>query len=208
MRVRGTDQNFYVALPVAFFSGLGVAVSLLDDQTSSLVGVAISASLLPPAVNAGLLWVAFFFADANRISSVCERLSQSMSNSTGSNITWNRMLDIFDDNDLMSCEMLATSLGYEEYAKNTYYSMGWTSLLVTLANIALIWISSMLMFRVKEVLPIKKNIFWEDLGVARKVYQRQALIRVEHVKLSDVRLSSSEDPMIVTDGNINGEVQP
>jgi uncharacterized hydrophobic protein (TIGR00271 family) len=61
MFVRGTWQNFLIALPVAFFSGLGVAVSLLDDQTSSLVGVAISASLLPPAVNAGILWVAYWF---------------------------------------------------------------------------------------------------------------------------------------------------
>lgn len=41
MRSRGTWTNLLVALPVAFFSGLGVAVSLLDDQTSSLVGVAI-----------------------------------------------------------------------------------------------------------------------------------------------------------------------
>jgi len=35
--------------PIAFFSGLGVALSVVDDSTSSLVGVAISASLLPPA---------------------------------------------------------------------------------------------------------------------------------------------------------------
>jgi Domain of unknown function (DUF389) len=206
MRVRGTDQNFYVALPVAFFSGLGVAVSLLDDQTASLVGVAISASLLPPAVNAGVLWVAFFFADTNRISSVCERLSEAASNV--SSIPTNRMLNIFDDSDIMSCEQLANSLGYQEYAKDTYYSFGWTSLLVTLANILLIWISSMLMFRMKEVLPIKKNIFWEDLGVARKVYQRQALFRVENVKLPDACLSSSEGPVFVTDGSENEGVLP
>jgi uncharacterized hydrophobic protein (TIGR00271 family) len=61
MVVRGELSNFLVALPVAFFSGLGVAVSLLDEQTNSLVGVAISASLLPPAVNAGILWVAYSF---------------------------------------------------------------------------------------------------------------------------------------------------
>lgn len=57
MSSRGSLQNFLVALPIAFFSGLGVAVSLLDDQTSSLVGVAISASLLPPAVDAGICWL-------------------------------------------------------------------------------------------------------------------------------------------------------
>ena len=38
-----------LGIPIAFFSGLGVALSVIDEQTSSLVGVAISASLLPPA---------------------------------------------------------------------------------------------------------------------------------------------------------------
>lgn len=46
---RGTYTTFLTGFPIAFFSGLGVAVSVLDDSTSSLVGVAISASLLPPA---------------------------------------------------------------------------------------------------------------------------------------------------------------
>ncbi|KAL3917623.1 MAG: hypothetical protein SGILL_004627 [Bacillariaceae sp.] len=58
---RGNLTSLYAGLPVAFFSGLGVAVSLLDDVTSSLVGVAISASLLPPAVNCGMLWVSQLF---------------------------------------------------------------------------------------------------------------------------------------------------
>jgi uncharacterized hydrophobic protein (TIGR00271 family) len=61
MKSRASYESLYVALPVAFFSGLGVAVSLLDEQTSSLVGVAISASLLPPAINAGVIWVAYGF---------------------------------------------------------------------------------------------------------------------------------------------------
>ena len=60
MLSRSTLRNLYFGIPIAFFSGLGVAVSLLDDQTSSLVGVAISASLLPPAVNAGLLLINAF----------------------------------------------------------------------------------------------------------------------------------------------------
>ena len=41
--------TFFIQFPIAFFSGFGVALSVLDDSTSSLVGVAISASLLPPA---------------------------------------------------------------------------------------------------------------------------------------------------------------
>ena len=38
-----------------FVGGIGVALSVLGNNTSSLVGVAISASLLPPAVNTGML---------------------------------------------------------------------------------------------------------------------------------------------------------
>ena len=49
MLSRCTKSSFYAGIPIAFFSGMGVALSLLDDQVSSLVGVAISASLLPPA---------------------------------------------------------------------------------------------------------------------------------------------------------------
>ena len=39
---------------------MGVALSILGNHTASLVGVAISASLLPPAVNAGICWAHAF----------------------------------------------------------------------------------------------------------------------------------------------------
>ncbi|KAG4073563.1 hypothetical protein HA402_000787 [Bradysia odoriphaga] len=42
----------FTAIP----SGAAVAIAILGENIASLVGVAISASLLPPAVNAGLLW--------------------------------------------------------------------------------------------------------------------------------------------------------
>ena len=35
----------------------------------------------------------------------------------------------------------------------------------------------MLMFRLKEVLPIEKKIFWSDLGIARKIYQVCVLVQ-------------------------------
>ena len=41
-----------MGLLVALPSGAGVAFSILGGNVGSLVGVAISASLLPPAVNA------------------------------------------------------------------------------------------------------------------------------------------------------------
>jgi uncharacterized hydrophobic protein (TIGR00271 family) len=39
---------------IALVSGIGVSISIMNRNINSLVGVAISASLLPPAVNAGI----------------------------------------------------------------------------------------------------------------------------------------------------------
>lgn len=44
--------GIFIALP----SGAAVAIAILGENIGSLVGVAISASLLPPAVNTGLMW--------------------------------------------------------------------------------------------------------------------------------------------------------
>lgn len=183
MVTRGTTQNFIVAIPVAFFSGLGVAVSMLDDQTSSLVGVAISASLLPPAVNAGILWIAFVFAKSNVIDPSCvkDTMSEALqeaadANETGSRALGTGFLDaVFDTQEHHFFDKCDTDRHVGQY-----YRSGAVSLLLTLANIVLIWISGMLMFRMKEVLPIKKKVFWEDLGVARKVYQHRAMLSSEH----------------------------
>lgn len=54
MKTRGQVSGLLVGLAIAVPSGLGVALSVLGNNTSSLVGVAISLSLLPPAVNCGL----------------------------------------------------------------------------------------------------------------------------------------------------------
>ncbi len=49
---RGLVRSLYVGVLIAVPSGAGVALSVLGGNSGSLVGVAISASLLPPAVNA------------------------------------------------------------------------------------------------------------------------------------------------------------
>ena len=54
MAVRGEIANLLMGVMVATASGIGVAVSITAGAINSLVGVAISASLLPPAVNAGM----------------------------------------------------------------------------------------------------------------------------------------------------------
>ncbi|XP_050526386.1 uncharacterized protein LOC126897051 isoform X3 [Daktulosphaira vitifoliae] len=55
--VNMTDiKSLWVSIVLAFLTGIAVPIALLGNNTFSLVGVAISTSLLPPAVNAGLLW--------------------------------------------------------------------------------------------------------------------------------------------------------
>lgn len=51
MTSRGLLRGLWIGAFIAIPSGVGVAVSSLTTNISSLVGVAISASLLPPAVN-------------------------------------------------------------------------------------------------------------------------------------------------------------
>lgn len=53
---RGLYRSLYVGCLIAIPSGAGVALSVLGGNAGSMVGVAISASLLPPAVNCGLYW--------------------------------------------------------------------------------------------------------------------------------------------------------
>ncbi|XP_018572228.1 uncharacterized protein LOC108911715 [Anoplophora glabripennis] len=56
MLSRGELRSLWVGCLIALLSGAAVALGILSDNFASLVGVAISTSLTPPAVNAGLLW--------------------------------------------------------------------------------------------------------------------------------------------------------
>jgi hypothetical protein len=141
MQVRGNWQNFFVALPIAFFSGLGVAVGLLDDQTSSLVGVAISASLLPPAVNAGILWVAYWFQHQDWLS-IAQPVHPGIVGPYNDDFT----------DDLLDEHGSGPEEADEKYDNRTdFRNAGIISLALTVVNIILVMLSSMLMFRLKEV---------------------------------------------------------
>merc|ERR1719495_1601766 len=67
MTGRGQPKVMYEGLLIAVPSGVGVSIGLLDSDMCPLVGVAISASLLPPAVNTGMLlaysWLGKFDVD-------------------------------------------------------------------------------------------------------------------------------------------------
>lgn len=47
--------------------------------------------------------------------------------------------------------------------------MGIISLMLTVANVIMVAIGSALMFRAKEVLPVKKKVFWSDLKVSQSL---------------------------------------
>lgn len=142
MLSRGTRETFLAGIPIAFFSGLGVALSVLDDQTSSLVGVAISASLLPPAVNCGMLLV----------------------------------VALINGNDWSHFSLdYENQLELQNSSTHKFSDMAILSLLLTIANVIMVALGATLMFRAKEVLPVKKKVFWDDLKIARRLYQGRAV---------------------------------
>jgi len=53
---RGNYRSLWIGVLWALPSGTGVALALLQGSAGPLIGVAISASLLPPIVNCGILW--------------------------------------------------------------------------------------------------------------------------------------------------------
>lgn len=149
MLSRGTRTTFLAGIPIAFFSGLGVALSVLDDSTSSLVGVAISASLLPPAVNCGMLFIVAWFKGEQ----------------------WDDFSFKYEETPVLY-ELFLDKYPVE---RNTFSQMAIMSLFLTVANVIMVAIGATLMFRAKEVLPVRKKVFWDDLKIARRVFQGRAL---------------------------------
>lgn len=94
--------------------------------------MAISASLLPPAVNSGIVLISWYFTEKD--------------------------IELF-------------FISPKQWSQYAFVSLG-----LTLVNIIMIWLSSIIMFRMKEVLPIEKNVFWSDLGIARKIYKGKAIL--------------------------------
>lgn len=69
MSIRGDPTGLLTGIAIAIPSGMGVCLSILGGNTSSLVGVAISASLLPPAVNAGVCFVYSILLQVDAVTS-------------------------------------------------------------------------------------------------------------------------------------------
>ncbi|XP_065355475.1 uncharacterized protein LOC135949942 [Calliphora vicina] len=80
-------HSLIVGVFTAIPSGAAAAIGILGGNIGSLVGVAISASLLPPAVNSGLLWALaliykFFENDESRYSNVVKNTMYSNNQAT------------------------------------------------------------------------------------------------------------------------------
>ena len=77
---RCQQRNLVVGFLVAMPSGVAVALGVLGGNFGSLVGVAISASLLPPAVNAGILWSSALFVKLDLDLGSLDNSSQRIGN--------------------------------------------------------------------------------------------------------------------------------
>ncbi|CAL1545025.1 unnamed protein product [Lymnaea stagnalis] len=169
MSTRGSLRSLLVGVLIAIPSGAGVALSILGGKVGSLVGVAISASLLPPAVNAGLLWanalVVTFRPPLINYSSIA---NSSDNGTTVSQPEYKGHLKCpaFKDNEFVPeyfCDMARESV-----------VLGVVSLLLTILNIVCIIIMGIVVLKIKEVAPIhsgpaaENQFFGEDIKIARE----------------------------------------
>ncbi|KAK6620158.1 hypothetical protein RUM44_006559 [Polyplax serrata] len=142
MMSRGLLRSLWVGILIALPSGAGIALGLLGDNSGSLIGVAISASLLPPAVNAGLLWA---LATVEVVTGGVKTEEQ--------------------------LKILADRI-YSNHLPSEYALLGCVSLSLTLVNIFCIFLAGIVVLKIKEVAPkaTTEEIqqFWHhDIKVAR-----------------------------------------
>ncbi|XP_037885994.1 uncharacterized protein LOC119635306 isoform X2 [Glossina fuscipes] len=150
MRGRGNVRSLWMGVLWALTSGTGVAVALLQGSAGPLIGVAISASLLPPVVNCGLFWALaciWLIYPGTRIP----HLKGELHNTTS-----------------------AYPFLYTDYLPTEFLINGIVSCLLTVVNVICIFITAIMVLKIKEVSapytasPDLKR-FWEtDLRTVRK----------------------------------------
>ncbi|XP_043068627.1 uncharacterized protein [Drosophila bipectinata] len=150
MRGRGNVRALWMGVLWALTSGTGVAVALLQGSAGPLIGVAISASLLPPVVNCGLFWslaCIWLIYPEKRIP----HLKNEAMNSTS-----------------------AYPFIYTNYLPTEFLINGIVSACLTIVNVICIFITAIIVLKIKEVSapytasPDLKR-FWEtDLRTVRK----------------------------------------
>lgn len=152
---RGQLRSLMAGVFIAVPSGAGVALSVLGGNTGSLVGVAISASLLPPAVNAGLLWAMALVATVSKDESHI--------------IGWGRDSPTSPINETLYTFTYSSNMPVEASI------LGLVSLTLTLVNIICIILTGVGILKLKEVTPDKIpqqfSTFWKhDIRTHRDYY--------------------------------------
>ncbi|XP_059175726.1 uncharacterized protein LOC131955573 isoform X2 [Physella acuta] len=177
MSARGSLRSLLVGVLIAIPSGAGVALSILGGKVGSLVGVAISASLLPPAVNAGLLWANALVVAIRPPATL--PMKHAMNDSLVNGTADQRAAALTYKGELKCPEFIDNGFIPEYYCDMARESavLGVVSLLLTILNIICIIIMGIVVLKIKEVAPIRsgptaeKEFFGEDLKIARESYQ-------------------------------------
>ncbi|XP_001653400.2 uncharacterized protein LOC5570921 [Aedes aegypti] len=141
MLARCQTHSLKLGIAIALPSGAAVAVAILAENGGGLVGVAISASLLPPSVNAGILW------SLSLLSSIYGKAP-----------------------DRRYATVTQTNL-YSDTQSVELFCLGCMSFCLTLVNVCCIYIMGIFILWVKEVAPIipkDQKQFWNhDIKIAR-----------------------------------------
>jgi len=177
MKDRGTIRSLVLGILVAIPSGAGVALSVLGGNAGSLVGVAISASLLPPAVNAGVLWAVSLMLCFGVGELKSQQQQQQSSTTTFYRYeTNNSTLSNSSIQQQYSSVNSYTAL-YSERPEAETALLGLVSLCLTGVNILCIILTGIAILRLKEVTPEKIpqsfQEFWKkDVRARRGKYSR------------------------------------
>lgn len=141
MLARGQAHSLKLGIAIALPSGAAVAVAILAENGGGLVGVAISASLLPPSVNAGILW------SLSLLSSIYGKSPEE------------RYATVTKTN------------FYSDTQSVELFCLGCMSFCLTLVNVCCIYIMGIFILWIKEVAPIipkDQKQFWNhDIKIAR-----------------------------------------
>lgn len=163
---RGQWRSLWVGGLVALPSGAGVAMAILGGNSACLVGVAISASLLPPSINCGTLW-------SLSLMKVFKSFGQDPVNATvlipGTNMT--RVVTTYP-------AFLAHSSFSAYYYDNANMHkecavMAIISFCLTVVNILCIIVAGTVFLKIKEIAPEasmpRTQRFWKhDIPLARE----------------------------------------
>jgi hypothetical protein len=146
-----------------------VALSVTAQNVKTVVGVAVSASLLVPAVNAGML-----FADATLVDYY---FSLACLSSSATLKTWQNCCTYADDT-----EMPGTSCPQVQYAEfccattiddaGTLAMKGGISTLTVVVNAVCICVFASIMFAIKQIRPGREALFFTVLIPQTRVFNK------------------------------------